>query len=733
MAIKDIAEKIVEAMRTPELIRNIATSSHVHHGKTTLTDNLAALAGMISDKVAGDRESGMLTWFDDQERKRELTIYGANVSMVHEYEGTSYVINLVDTPGHVDFGGDVTRAMRAVDGTIVLTCAVEGIMPQTETVFRQALRENVKPVLFINKVDRLIRELKLSPEQMQSRFEECIREVNILIQKYADEKYKSKWLVSVGDGSVAFGSAYKKWAISIPYMKKTGMTFKEIIDLTLSGNEEELAKKAPLHQVILDMIIKHLPNPLDAQKYRLSKVWKGDMNSEIGKDMLACNSDGRLAMIITKMVPDPHVGFVATGRIFSGKIFKGKDVYLVGQNKKEKLQQIAIYKGIQRIPVEEILAGNIAAIVGIPDAFSGETICDPDFIIEPFEEIKHLFEPVVTKSIEPKNTMELPKLVDTLKKLGREDTTLQVKINQETGEYLVSGLGELHLETKVENKLKELGIDVEMSKPIVVYRETVFEKSPEIEGKSPNKHNKFIVTVEPLDDAVYQAMVDGEIPGKLEIKKKNIQVFKKLDELGMDHNEVKNMLLIHNRSVFIDATKGIQYLNEVMDMVKDAFLDVMDDGPLAREPCTKIKVKLIDADLHEDPVHRGEGQIRPAVRWAIRQAMLKANASMLEPKQIIRIDLPTELMGESIREVENRRGQIIDMKEERGASIITAKLPVSDMFGFDASLKSATSGRGFYSLIETKFERIPKELFETTVMGIRKRKGLQEDIPKPEI
>lgn len=197
--------------------------------------------------------------------------------------------------------------------------------------------------------------------------------------------------------------------------------------------------------------------------------------------------------------------------------------------------------------------------------------------------------------------------------------------------------------------------------------------------------------------------------------------------------KVKNMLLIHNRSVFIDATKGIQYLNEVMDMVKDAFLDVMDDGPLAREPCTKIKVKLIDADLHEDPVHRGEGQIRPAVRWAIRQAMLKANASMLEPKQIIRIDLPTELMGESIREVENRRGQIIDMKEERGASIITAKLPVSDMFGFDASLKSATSGRGFYSLIETKFERIPKELFETTVMGIRKRKGLQEDIPKPEI
>src|SRR4030042_2384922 len=253
---------------------------------------------MISDKVAGDSETGMLTWFDDQERKRELTIYGANVSIVHEHEGKDYVINLVDTPGHVDFGGDVTRAMRAVDGTIVLTCAVEGIMPQTETVFRQALRENVKPILFINKVDRLIRELKLSPEQMQKRFEECIREVNILIQKYADEKYKTKWLVNVADGSVAFGSAYKKWAISIPYMKRTGITFKEIIDLTLAGQEDELAKKAPLHQVILDMIIKHLPNPLEAQKYRLLKSWKGDMNSVKGKDMLGYNIYGKFANII---------------------------------------------------------------------------------------------------------------------------------------------------------------------------------------------------------------------------------------------------------------------------------------------------------------------------------------------------------------------------------------------------------------------------------------------------
>ncbi len=732
MAKKEMLERIKEIMYDPSRIRNIATSSHVHHGKTTLTDSLAALAGMISEKVAGDVEAGMLTWFDEQERKRQLTIYGANVSMVHEYEGKDYLINLVDTPGHVDFGGDVTRAMRAVDGTIVLIDAVEGIMPQTETVFRQALREYVKPVLFINKTDRLIKELKLTPQQIQERFETWIKEVNLLIQKYAPPEFKNKWMVNVQDGTVAFGSAYKKWAISIPFMKKTGITFKEIIDLTMQGREDELSKIAPIHQVVLDMIIRHLPSPLEAQKYRLPKIWKGDLNSEIGKQMLNVDANGHLAAIVTKMVPDPHIGFAATIRIFSGKVYKGKEVYLIGQKKKEKIQVVAIYKGIQRIPVDEVTAGNIAAVVGIPDAFTGETICDSDYIIEPFEEIKHLYEPVVTKSIEPKNPMELPKLIDALKKIAREDVTLNVKINQETGEYLVSGLGELHLEAKVENKLKELKIDVEMSKPIVVYRESIFQPGPQVEGKSPNKHNKLYIMVEPLEESVYKAMLEGEIPSDIEPKAKHLELFKKISQYGMNYDEAKNIVRIHRGNVLIDLTKGIQFMNEIIEMVKDAFVESMDEGPLAREPCMKLKVKIVDADLHEDPVHRGPGQIMPAVRWCIRESMLKAGVALLEPKQIIRIDVPSELIGEVIREVENRRGQILDMREERGATVITAKMPVSDMFGFDASLKSATSGRGFYSLIENVFEKLPNELFEATVKSIRKRKGLSEEIPKPE-
>jgi len=726
---KEMIERIKECMKDPNRVRNVATSSHVHHGKTTLTDNLMAGAGMLAEEMAG---KVMYTWFDEQERRRELTIYGANVSMVHEYEGKDYLINLLDTPGHVDFGGDVTRAMRAADGTIVLICAVEGIMPQTETVFRQALREYVKPILFINKTDRLIKELKLSPEDMMKRFENLIKEVNILIQKYAPEEYKNKWLVKISDGSVAIGSAYKRWAISIPFMKKTGITFNDIIKLTLEGKEDELARIAPLHQVVLDMIIRHLPSPVEAQKYRIPKIWKGDLNSEIGKDMLNCNSNGKLAAIVTKMIPDPHVGFVATARIFSGKVFKGKEVYLISSRKKERLQNIAIFKGIQRIPVDEITAGNIAAIVGIPEAFTGETICEVDNPIEPFTEIKHLFEPVVTKAIEPKNPMELPKLVNALIRIGKEDPTLKVKINQETGEYLVSGLGELHLEAKVENKLKESGIDVITSQPIVVYRETIFSSSPTIEGKSPNKHNKLYICVEPLEDSIYEKMKEGIIPSDMNLKKKNVKLAKTISEYGMNYDEARNIICIHNKNVLIDLTKGVQFLNEVIEMIIEAFTEMMDEGPLAKEPCTKIKVKLVDADLHEDPVHRGPGQIIPAVKYGIMNAMLRADPTLLEPKQIIRIDVPVELIGNVTREIENRRGQILNMREERGASIIMAKLPVAEMFGFDATLKSITSGRGFYSLVEIVFEKLPKELRESTILGIRKRKGMPEKIPKPE-
>ncbi|MBL7160594.1 MAG: elongation factor EF-2 [Candidatus Aenigmarchaeota archaeon] len=717
---KESETLVKELMGKLEHIRNIGIVAHIDHGKTTLSDSLLAGAGMISEELAGKQ---LAMDFIEQERQRGITIYAANASMVHSFDEKDYLINLIDTPGHVDFGGDVTRAMRAVDGVIVLADAVEGVMPQTETVVRQALRERVKPLLFINKTDRLIKELKLSPEEMQERFKKIITEVNLLIQKYAEKEYKDKWAVSVEEGKVAFGSATRNWAVSIPVMKKTGMTFKEVIELTEAGKEKELAKKAPVYNVLLDMVVKHLPSPKEAQPYRIPRIWPGDPESQEGKDMLVCNKEGGLAGVVTKIYPDPHAGYVATVRLFSGTINKGEDVYLVSKQKKEKIQQVSIWKGPQRLSMDSVYAGNIVGIVGLKDAFSGETISSPEKPITAFEGIKHIFEPVVTKSIEPKHPKDLGKLIDFLKRTGREDPTLQVKINEETGEYLISGLGELHLDAKVERPIKEAGIDAQFSSPIVIFNESVRSASGSVEGKSPNKHNRFYVMASPLEPEIHKAMVNGEIQDQ-EIKKKNVELQNKLVELGFDRDESKKVKLVYNKNILLDMTRGVHAILEVMEMVKDSFKEAMDEGPQAREPCAGIKISLMDAKLHEDAIHRGPAQVIPALRKSVRNAMVQAKAFILEPKQIIRIDVPTEQVGGASKEVNNRRGQILDMTEERGLTMIRAKIPVNEMFGFNSALKSSTGGLGFYSLIDVLYEPLPKELEHKIIKQIRERKGI---------
>lgn len=413
-------EKIKRLTKNQKNIRNIATSAHIHHGKTALTDNLLAASGFMAAKSAGDLEAGMATWQHEDEQERLLTVDAANVSMVHGFQGEEYLINLIDTPGHVDFSGNVTRAMRAIDGTIVLVCAVEGIMPQTETVIKQALRERVKPVLFINKVDRLIKELKLTPEQMQQRFIDIFHEFNELVRKIAEEEYKEKWFVDIKDGSVAFGSARENWALSVPFMHKKGITFKDIFKLYEMSEEERKDwcwKNAPLYEVLLDMVVKHLPNPLVAQKYRIPKIWRGEIESEFGKDLKNCNPNGKIAFVITRIVIDPRSGKeISAGRLFSGTLKSGMDVYLNLAKQKQKIQQLLIYNGIKPEKIEEIGPGNVLAISGVTGE-AGETVTlEPEI---PFEELKHIFEPVITKAVEVKKTIDLPKLVEILKQVAK--------------------------------------------------------------------------------------------------------------------------------------------------------------------------------------------------------------------------------------------------------------------------------------------------------------------------
>ena len=722
---EDNIAKAKDLMNKLDKIRNIGIAAHIDHGKTTFSDNLLAGCGMMSEDLAGKQ---LVLDYEGQEQDRGITINTASASMVHTFEDTDYLINLLDTPGHVDFGGDVTRAMRAVDGAIVLVCAVEGAMPQTETVIRQAIREKVKPVLFINKVDRLINELKVTPEEMQQRFIKIIAKYNELLNKIVPENLKDKWNVKVEDGTVAFGSAYYNWAISAQYMKKTGLSFKDIYQYCNEDNQKALAKKSPIHEVVLDMVIDHLPSPAEAQKYRIPHIWRGDSESNLGKNMIACKESGPLALMITKIILDPHAGEIAIGRMYSGKIERGQEVYVAGMPNKNRIQQVNVMVAIDRIPVDYVSAGNIVAVTGIRDAVAGSTVtADPD--AEPFERIVHVSEPVVTVAIEAKNTKDLPKLIEVLRSVSKADPSIQVNINQETGENLMSGMGELHLEITEYRIRNDHGLDIICSEPIVVYRESISTKSQnKFEGKSPNKHNRFYITVEPLPENIVKALHSNEIPEN--VKKYKNEVMKLLQELGMTKEEAKGVFGVYGMNLIADVTKGIQYLYETRELIKEAFDEVMKSGPTASEPCQGVFVKLVDAKLHEDAIHRGPAQVIPAARNAIYGSMTVSGPIILEPMQKVFISTPQELMGDASRELNQRRAEVKDMITEGDSVNINSKAPVAEMFGFASAIRSATGGRVLWNTENMGFEPMPKHLQDEVVKQVRERKGLKPE-PNP--
>lgn len=724
---EDNIKRAIEVMQTRERIRNLAIAAHIDHGKTTLSDNLIAGAGMMSEELAG--KSRVLD-FDDQESARGITINAASASMVHDVNGHDYLINLIDTPGHVDFGGDVTRAMRAVDGCIILTCAVEGAMPQTETVVRQALKEKVKPVLFINKVDRLINELQVTPEDMQERFMVQITKVNNLISRFAPDGHEKDWQVSVQDGTVAFGSAYHNWGITVPYMSKSGISFKEIFEHCHNDQQRELARKAPVHEVLLDMSVEKLPSPLIAQKYRIPNIWQGELESEVGVSMLECDSDGPLSLMITKIWMDQHAGEVAVGRVYSGTIKQGETVWAIGSAKAERVQQVSMMVGSDRIPVPGVSAGNIAALTGVRSAAAGVTIArDQD--ATPFEAIRHYSEPVVTVAIEPKAMKDLPKFIDALRGLAKADASLEVSTNQETGEALLAGMGELHLEITVYRLEEERGIKVNVSEPIVVYRESISgdNKGRPFEGKSPNRHNRFYIEVEPLTEEVVQALREGHF-GNGPVRAKDAkETGNKFAEFGMEKNLMRKIYAINGTTVLVNDTKGIQNLHETRELIIEAFNDVCKKGPIAEEPLTGVMVKLVDAKLHEDAIHRGPAQTIPAVRNAIKGALIRASSVMFEPIQKIRIDAPNEWIGGITREVTTRRGIIEDMPVEGGVASVIGKMPVAESFGFSNDIRAATQGRAVWNTENAGYVQVPSDLFHKVSGEIRRRKGLKEEIP----
>ncbi|MDI9620028.1 MAG: elongation factor EF-2 [Candidatus Nezhaarchaeota archaeon] len=722
-------EEILKMMRSREQVRNIGTLAHVDHGKTTLSDSLLLAAGMISPKVAG---KALALDYVEIEQMRQMTVKAANVSLYHEWNGRPYLINLVDTPGHVDFTGHVTRSLRVMDGGVVVVDAVEGVMTQTETVLRQAMEERVRPLLYINKVDRLIRELKLSASEVQQRFVDIIRDFNALVDLYGEPEFKDKWKVDPAKGQVAFGAALHKWGLTIPLVQKKGVRFSYIVDAYEKGYHDKLAEEFPLYEAILDMVVEHVPNPVEAQKYRIPKIWRGDLNSPVGKAMMECDVDGPLVICVNKVVADPHAGLVATGRVFSGTVEEGREVYLMMGRTSERISQVGLYMGPYREVCERIAAGNIAAMLGLEHARAGETVIDPSLkgVMVPFERLRYISEPVVTIAIEPKKSSDLPKLVEALRKMAIEDPTLHVKINQETGEYLISGMGQLHLEIALWDLKQRTSIDVSTTPPIVVYRESVRKTVGPFEGKSPNKHNRVYIVVEPLNEDTLRLLEVGRVYEDQDWRDR-AKILR--EEAGWDTDEARGIWAIDEfMNVFVDATKGVQYLRDIKDTLISGFRWSLAEGPLCHEPCRGVKVKLVDAMVHEDPAHRGPAQIMPALRDAIFAGFLSARPTLLEPVLKIEAKCPSEYVSGLTRILATHRGKVSSLEGQETMMYLKGEIPVSETFNLANEIRSATAGRAFWATEFKGWQPVPESMLQELVLRIRERKGLPKEIPKPE-
>ena len=713
--------QVLKIIKNKEQIRNFGVIAHVDHGKTTMSDSLLAHSGIISPSSAG---SALAMDFDKEEQERGITIYQANVTLYYMQKGRDYVINMIDTPGHVDFSGRVIRSLRAIDGAVVVCDAVEGIMTQTETVTRMALEERVRPVLFINKVDRLIKELRLTPAKMQETLANVVSNFNQLIDTYAEEDYREKWKVSIQDASVTFGSAKDRWAINLDMMKEKGITFKDVIEAYQGERVEDLVEKAPLADAVLGMVVKHHPPPDVAQKYRIPKIWHGDLKSDIGQSLLACKDDGPAIMMVVNMVLDKAAGPVAIGRLFSGTVRDGQTVRIIDAKRDGRIQSVNFFMGNQREQVGELGAGNIPALLGMTEARAGNTLSSVKGI-QVFEGVRYVSEPVVQIAIEPRHPKDLPKLVETLKQLTIEDPNLVVKINEESGETIIAGMGVLHLDVAT-HRIQDTKIDIITSEPLINYRETVKASCRPIMAKSPNRHNKIFMKVEPLEPTIAEMLRSGQIS---DMKDKQ-EVAALLKKEGWDTDTIKRIMKFDSRgNVLINGTKGVQFIQESTDSINSGFEDVMKEGPLCKEQVRNCKFLFTHFVPHEDPAHRGLSQLGPASRRACLGSLLIAGTTILEPVLAIEVRVPTDLVGNVATVLSGKRGRVLDMAQKGAASIVTGELPAAETFTLSEDMRGQTAGRAMWNTHFKAWAEVPKSMITTVIAELRKRKGLPPESP----
>lgn len=742
-------EQILQLMNKIEQIRNVAFAGHIDHGKTTLSDSLLAEAGLLSESLAG--EARALDYLEEEQR-RGITMKAANVSLYYENSLENqepFLINLVDTPGHLDFTGKVTRALRLVDGVLVIVDAVEEINAQSETVLRQALQEGVRPILFINKIDRLIRELKLTPQDIEAKFYRIVNTFNTLIQRFADEETKQKWLLSVPDGSVIFGSALHRWGFTLEKLKKIGWNFYNIYQKYNENQFTELVSILPVWEVVLAMIIKHIPNPKDAQSYRIKKIWTGDLTGKIGREMTLCNPKGPLVMCMSNIKYDSH-GLIATGRIFSGTLRKGDKVFLVDANESERVMKVAIYMGSRMDNAESIPAGNIAAISGLKAVKSGETIVDEkisDSMVS-FENVKYVSEPVVTVSVEPEKLKDLDILHEFLNQAVIEDPNLRFLVSNETGEVLLSGLGPLHLEV-VCKEIEKKGLKLIMSRPMAVFRESIVRPSRPITFKNIDNVGEITLKIERNDLKTVQFLntiklsafanftsIIQSIIAKTSLSKEEAEGFMFLDEFGnFITNKVENLEIekYHGKKAEFqrkkieekrkDNDKTLFLKESTIEDLFHAMRSIFISGPLVGERIAELKITILDLKL-PNLEESNFIDLIPLFRKAIYNTLLETGIVLLEPIYQLSVQIPNNMIGNVTALLSQYQARIQAINQLEYGSEINALISVREYINFSEEIRSVSSGRAFWQAQFHSYEPVPENKKEFILRELKLKKGL---------
>jgi elongation factor 2 len=702
--------------------RIVSISAHIDHGKTTTTDYLMRRAGLMSDAAAGQ---ALMTDSDDEEQERGITIFTSVVLLNFDVEGEEYLVQLSDTPGHLSFTGEVSRALRASDGAVILVDALEGVMTQTETNIRLAVGgEGCKPVLFINKVDRLINELKLPPAKVYERIDIIVAKVNELIKKVAPEGFTKDWRVDFAKGSVAVGSAKTGWAFTMKTLEKKEIKPNVVFEKYYEGDEMWLRENLPLDDALLEMIVKHLPNPKEAQKYKIPRIWKGDLESEAGKALLEADPNGPLLGMITKIFVDPKSKRpTLIGRVFSGTLKSGQEIRLVNMRQNARVKRLGVQEITDILPMDEVPAGNLFSIFGFMCP-SGESFVEAGSEVPGFEAIEYVSEPVVSRSITPLDPQDVAKLGDVVKMWIMADPTARFVHDKESGEYRLDGIDPLQIEI-LTKRINEQ-VPIRISEPIIVYREKMTERGDEFHTKSPNGHNRIRMFLEPLDEKTVELIKKRRVTAEMPSRDR---AFILRDDAGWDAKEARKILDIYQGCMLVDAMSGVQRFDRIIAYVKSVFQEFVEEGPIAHEPVMGVKVVLTDATVHNDPAHTGYNEVATMVSSGLNMSFLTGEASLYEPILNTDIKTPIDTQGGVIKVLTGHRGQIVTIEGEEENVTVKGTLPTAETIGIADEFRSATAGRSFFGYEFRGFEPLPGTLQEEKILEIRARKKMPDQLP----